>query len=459
MKSKIFKPLLITIAIVTGIHGIGTAQSMTAEQQKDMETRLKQMELKLQNMQVKMDSMKKHDSLRLKERVAVGYGTSIYTSPRAIKVTPRTPATARTPMTMVVPAAPMAPMKSLAPLAFDKDFAKAFSKPLSLNFDSNDKKLEERVKSGEVKETTKAYSKSYNIDHDDKVVIDNKWGKVTVNTWNKSEVKVEAQIRADAMETDEAQKLLDAVKIDDSKDGSTVSFTTKVEPTDGNNSWGWGTNNGKPFVRKVYISYTIYMPSKNALQITNRFGGVELPDFDGKLTVNSTYGNFTAKKLSNTANEISSRNGATNIESLNGGQLKVQYGSLDLGTVENLNVDANVSAVKIGKIKSGATLNVKYGPGVQISDLDKNIKNLSVTTYIAPLEVNFNNNQNFDFDVTVHNNSFDYGNHDVTVTSQSPDDTRRYSATKNYKGHLGKGNPDKVITVKSNYAPVKFNLQ
>ncbi|OCX50949.1 hypothetical protein BEL04_19710 [Mucilaginibacter sp. PPCGB 2223] len=456
MKSRIFNPLLITIVIVTGIHGIGKAQTTTAEQQKDMEARLKQMELKLQNMQVKIDSMKRVDSLRLKERVVVGYGSNLYTTPRAMKVTPRTPTTARTPMTLTVPATPM---KSLEPLAFNKSFSQAFAKSLNLNFDASDKKLEERVKSGEVKEVNKSFSKSYTIDRDDKLVIDNKWGKVTVNTWNKNEFKVEAQIRADAMETDEAQKLLDAVKIDDSKDGSAVTFTTKVESTDGNNSWGWGTNNGKPFVRKVFINYTIYMPAKNPLQITNRFGGVELPDFDGKVTVNSSFGNFTAKKLGNTANEITSRNGATTIESLNGGQLKVQYGSLDLGTAENLTVDANISAVKIGKIKSGATLNVKYGPGVQISDLDKNVKNLNVTTYIAPLEVNFNNSQNFDFDVTVHNNSFDYGNHDVTVTSQSPDDTRRYSATKTYKGHLGKGNPDKLITIKSNYGPVKFNLQ
>jgi len=455
MKSKIFKPLLITIAIVTGVHGLGIAQSMTAEQQKDLENRMKQMELKLQNMQVKMDSMKKTDSLRLKTRVAVGYGTSIYTSPKAIKVSPRTPATPRTPMAM---AAPVAPMKSLSPMAFGKGFSESY-KSFNFNYDSSDKKLEERVKSGEVKEVNKSFSKSYNIDRDDKLVIDNKWGKVIVNTWNKNEFKVEAQIRADAMENDEAQKLLDAVKIENSKDGSAVSFKTQVEPADGNDSWGSGTNNGKPFVRRVFINYTVYMPAKNQLQITNRFGGIELPDFDGKVTVNSSFGNFTAKKLTNTANEISTR-GATTIESLNGGQLKVQYGSLDLGSAENLNAEVSFSAVKIGKIKSGATLNVKYGSGVQISDLDKNIKNLSVTTYIAPLEVNFNNNQNFDFDVTVHNTSFDYGNHDVTVTSQSPEaDSRRYNPTKNYKGHLGKGNPDKVITIKSNYAPVKFNLQ
>jgi hypothetical protein len=453
MKLKIFKPLLITIAIVTGLHGLTLGQqAMTAEQQKDLETRMKQMEQKLQQMQVKLDSMKQLEKKHALTAVTVeGYSSA---SPRAMKISPR--------ISAVRPAAPMTPLKPTAPITvhgFQKGFSEAFSKSSSFNYDASDKKLEEKVKSGEVKEVSKVFSKSYIIDRDDKLVIDNKFGKVTVSTWNKNEFKVDAQIRADAMETDEAQKLLDGVKIDDSKDGSTVSFATKIESNDGNNSWGMGTNNGKPFVRKVYINYTIYMPSKNALQITNRFGGIELPDFDGKVTVNSTYGNFTAKKLTNTANEITTR-GATTIESLNGGQLKVQYGSIDVGTAENLSVDANVSPVKIGKIKSAGTINVRYGPGVQINDLDKNLKSLCITTYIAPLDVNFNNNQNFDFDVTVHNNSFDYGNHDVTVTSQSPEEgARKFSPTKTYKGHLGKGNPDKVITVKSNYAPVKFNLQ
>jgi len=453
MKSKIFKPLLITIAIVTGLHSLGMAQTMTAEQQKDLENRMKQMELKLQNMQVKMDSMKKTDSLRLRGR-AIGYGTSLYTSPRAIKVTPRTPATPRTPVVTMV-----APVKPLSPMAYSKGFGESFSKNMSFSFEASDKKLEERIKSGEVKEVTKVYSKSYNIDRDDKLTVNNKFGKVIVNTWNKNEFKVDVQIKADAIESDEAQKLLDGVKIEDSKDGSTVSFATKIESNDGNNSWGTGTNNGKPFVRKVSINYTIYMPSKNALQISNSFGGIELPDFEGKLTVNGSYSNLTAKKLSNTANDINNRFGNTTIESLTGSQLKINYGSLTLGTGDNLNADISMASAKVSKLRSAANISTRYG-SLQLSDLDKNLKSLSVKSNFTNVSVDVANNQNFDFDVTVTNTTFDYGNHDITVTSTSPDnDTRRWTPTKNYKGHLGKGDAEKLLTIKASYGVVKFNLQ
>src|SRR6185312_13644382 len=77
---------------------------------------------------------------------------------------------------------------------------------------------------GSSQERIKNYSKSYPVDGNDKLALDNKYGRVTINTWNKNEVKVDVQIKGTASDDETAQKLVDAITISDSKDGNTVSF-------------------------------------------------------------------------------------------------------------------------------------------------------------------------------------------------------------------------------------------
>jgi hypothetical protein len=293
-------------------------------------------------------------------------------------------------------------------------------------------------------------------------VIENQFGKVTVITWAKSEVKVDAEIKAYGNDDAETQKILDGATVADSKANSTVSYTTTIEKKDGSNSmWGSWSTNGKSFVHKVEINYTIFMPAKNPLSITNRYGGVILPDLDGKLSLNTSYGSLTAKALNNPDNEISMRYSDVNIGSLNGGKLTCSYGNgIKIDAANNLNLDARHISADISKLKSSGTITMHYGDGLKIGDLDKNLKNLNINSEYAGVSLGLDNKENFDFDVTVHNTTFNYGNHDVTVTTKSPDDdARRWVPTKNYKGHLGKGDPAKTIVIKASYYPVNFNLQ
>jgi len=330
-----------------------------------------------------------------------------------------------------------------------------------LNFNtSDDKKLQEQIQKGEVKEKIKNYSKSYSVDGNDKLVINNTYGKVTVNTWAKNEVKVDVQIKAYANEEDDAQKMLDNISITDSKENSVVSFKTNIERTqnsDGNNFWGTWFSNGRSNTRKSEINYTIYMPAKSQLQITNRYGATILPDLQGKLIIENSYGSLTGKNLSNPANEIKVRYGSANIENLGSSNLSVSYGSLNLGEADKLNADVSYSSAKIGKLTTSANINVRYSGGLQIADVDKNLRNLSVNSSYSTVKLGLPENENADIDVTVRYGSFNYGSRTVNLVNQGQDDERRYSTTKVYKGKLGKGDANKVITIKSNYGSVKID--
>ncbi|MBB6112799.1 hypothetical protein HDF23_005582 [Mucilaginibacter lappiensis] len=306
-------------------------------------------------------------------------------------------------------------------------------------------------------EKVKNYSKSYSIDGNDVINLDNRFGKITVNTWNKSEVKVDVQIKVGANDDDMAQKLLDNVTIRDSKDGSGVYFKTNINSDDNGSSWslfGGRRNN----VRKIEVNYTVYMPSRNPLNVSNKYGATSLPDLDGKLVINNSYGSLVAKVLSNPGNQITVKYGSATIGSLNGSDLDVAYGSLNLGECNKLNADISYSSAKIGRLTTSGNINVKFSGNLNINEVDKNVKNLAVNSSYSSVKLGISNEQNADFDVTVRYGSFNYGGHDINITSKSPaDNDRGYNPTKNYKGHLGKGSNDKTITINTSYGSVSFD--
>lgn len=299
----------------------------------------------------------------------------------------------------------------------------------------------------------KNYSKTYSVDANDGLSIDNRYGSVVVNTWAKNEIKVDVQIKVSSSNDSETQKILDNVTISDDKSGNTVSFKTNIgQPNNSWISWMSGGHSG----RKIQIDYIVYMPSRNELTIDNRYGSIVLPDLQGKVTINCAYGSFTAKTLSNES-AIRVKYGSANIEGLGSCAIDVGYGSLDIGSADKLTAEVSYSGATIGKLKTSGTINMRYGGGLKIGDLQKTVKNLAVSCSYSNVEVGLNGDENANFDVTTHYGGFDYNDHNVTVTAKSPADTDKgVHFTKNYKGYIGKGDAEKTIAISSSYGNVKF---
>ncbi|WP_342646450.1 hypothetical protein [Mucilaginibacter sp. CSA2-8R] len=330
--------------------------------------------------------------------------------------------------------------------------------PNVYNFKFDEKSLQEKVQNGEIKEKTKIYSKSYNVDADDKLTINNAYGKVTVNTWSKNEVKVDVQMMAYANEEEDAQKLLDNISIQDSKENSVISFKTSIAPTmvknTNTNVIGAWFSSGKSYTRKMVINYTVYMPAKSQLDVTNKFGNVILPNLSGKVNIALTSGALISQELNNP--EIRLTNGDAKISTMNNGAVNITYGSLDLGTANNIKARVVYGGMNVDRLKTNGDLAAVYGNGIKVLEVDKNCKNLNIkATYT---KVNLGVKDDYDFDVTTTLGSFDYDKNVVKVINTTPEEnTRHYSTTRTFKGQVNKGNPDKAITIKSTYSQVKFD--
>jgi hypothetical protein len=343
---------------------------------------------------------------------------------------------------------------------FGKDFSGSFNgmvPEMNNNFNNSDRNISDeeykkQIASGEIIEKVKNYSKSYSADANDILQIVNKFGKVTVNTWNKNEFKVDVQMKFSSSNEEAVNDMIEGSSITDSKVGNVVSFRTNLA------SGAKSHNNNK---QKIDINYTVYMPAGNAIDINNQFGAVILPDLSGKATIKVQFGNLIAQQLTNTQNDISisfTQDNTSTIEVFNGGKLKVQYSKFNVGVLNNADASFGFSTVDIDKIKGSADVDVKFGKGLNIGSIDKNTKTININAQFTKVNLDFKESDSFTFDVTSKMGGFDNNSGKAKVTSKTPSDEERgYSSTKTYKGYIGKSNSDNKITIIANFGAINFN--
>ena len=304
-------------------------------------------------------------------------------------------------------------------------------------------------------EKTRIISKTYSVDKNDKLAINNQFGRVVIHTWAKNEIKVDVEVKAFEASDREAAQLLETVNVTDTRSNDVISFKTTFEKSS-MNVWSH-VKNGKEERRGVQVNYEIFMPAKNALDITNRYGSTVVPDFDGPINISSSYGSFTAGKLDNPANQVKVSYGSASMSDYANGNLAISYGSLKLVNADKVNATIKSSGAKITNLYNGGNFELSYAGGFRIDEVDKNVKNLNINSSYSGVTLGIDENADFNFDVTVSYAGFNYDNQKMNLVNQlaDPGKAKTWSPTKNYKGSMGKGSDSKII-IKSNYGGVKF---
>lgn len=224
---------------------------------------------------------------------------------------------------------------------------------------------------------TKNISRTFPIGGFDKVSLDNQFGSITIKTWERREAKIDIAINAYSSNDKEAQNLIDQVNVDAGKNGDLISCKTTID------GGQWGGRNKR---REIKVNYVVYMPASNPLSLSQKFGNVNMGSFSGPLNAKVQYGDFNAGNLSGVNNDITVQYGGTNIQEMNRATVKQQYGSgLTIGTVANLDLNAQYTAVNITTIKGDAMIKQQYGSGLKIGTvnnltLDVQYANANVST-------------------------------------------------------------------------------
>ena len=222
-------------------------------------------------------------------------------------------------------------------------------------------------------EKSKTLSKSFSVDVNDKVNLNNKYGAVTIKTWDKKEVKIDIDIKAYSNSDNEAQKMMDAVTIDANKNGDMITVKTNMSERSGR--YGHGVKNGViTWRREVKINYVVYMPATNSLTVSQQYGNVEVGNFNGPTSLKVQYGNLVAGNLNNSNNYVSVQYGKCDIQELNAGVVNHSYnGPVNIGSAGTLELDAEYVGVNINTIRRSADLKIQYGKGLTVGTIGGNL--------------------------------------------------------------------------------------
>lgn len=239
---------------------------------------------------------------------------------------------------------------------------------------------------------SKTFSKSFPLDGNDRVDLNNRYGEMLIKTWDKKEIRVDIDIKAYSKDEDEAQRLIDGTVIAADKRGDLVSVKTNFAADEG--KLGSKLRNGKTISRReIRINYIVYMPATNALTLSNQYGNVTMGSFSGPLNIKVQYGSLTVGNLKNVSNILEIQYGFTKIQEINAATIKQQYGSgLNIAAIGSLNLDAQYTGVKIGSIKGDAVIKQQYGPGLDIGragnlDLTVQYANVKLGTVIGDANI------------------------------------------------------------------------
>jgi len=243
------------------------------------------------------------------------------------------------------------------------------------NDNDNDNKNDKQKKYEFVK--NKAVNKSYNVSSSDKLTISNSFGGVEIHTWNKNEIKVDITIEASSNVESVAQKIIDGITIEDSKNGGDISFKTSIK----------GTNNGKSGEKSTMkVNYDISMPASNPLHISNEFGSIVVPDYRGEVDLSNKFGSLTTGTLSN-AKSVNVEFGSAKIESTNG------------------NVSIKYSTATIGKLVGNVKLNLEFSSATKIN-IDNSLTGLDAKVSYSTVNFKPNGDLSASYDISTSFGSF-----------------------------------------------------
>jgi len=273
-------------------------------------------------------------------------------------------------------------------------------------------------------EREKKITKSFQVNGNDRLSIENQFGKVVVNTWEKNEFSVVITIRATSRSSSKCDEIIESIGVSETRAGGTVYLKTNVKQM--------ANRNG---AQSFNIDYEVYMPSTNPLTVQNKFGNVRLPSLAGAVNVEVSYGNIKAERLTQAEKKIKVSFGSADIEEIEAGsvdssysklhigrfdkgELRNSFGKTELGQAGNLRItqkygdleiesintivaQVEFSNIDIEKLGKSADLNLKYSGNADLGTLSSSVELVKINAGFSTIYMRFDATAAFDFDASL----------------------------------------------------------
>jgi hypothetical protein len=320
----------------------------------------------------------------------------------------------------------------------------------------------------------KTISKAYIVNSDAGIDIENSYGSIFVSTWNEDKIEINVQIKVSGDSEKWVNQKLDAIDVTFIGLKNLITAKTIIENSVSNKN---GRNNN------FEINYTIKIPKNGAVTLNNKYGNISTTDLFSTTDINCKYGKINLASLNGNNNKIQIGYCTTStIEFLKNAaviskysELKIvnvakidlisdyseikineavdvkynsKYGSVKIGKAKSIEANGNYLTIDIGSISNQLNLYAKYS-NVSIDTIESKANNITIVAGYSGVNLGYQANYFFDFDVTVKYCDFKYDNELSVNSKEETNYTKRVSGFYKKKG-------ENKITITSNYGNVKL---
>ncbi len=274
-------------------------------------------------------------------------------------------------------------------------------------------------------EKTKTFEQRYDLSQSDKVVIHNQFGKVNVTTWEKAEILVTATIIVGGKTESKVNDLLDEINVESDKSDGVVQYKTKIGSGRKKN---W-SNDGNATSMK--INYEVHLPAAQTLKLSNEFGPIVLPDYQGVLNLVSKFGSLTAGRILNTE------------------KILIEFGKADIKALTSLDATFKFSTINILDLEGTNELEYEFCKASKLG-LAANLKGLQLKQSYSKLYIQPNSALSASYNIK---SSFGSVSSRVSALALSYEkEENDYSNSREYVGKSGSG--EVKIRMKSSFGKI-----
>lgn len=322
-------------------------------------------------------------------------------------------------------------------------------------------------------EKRKQIEKNFDVKTDVILKIENQFGDIHVESWEKNEIDIKVEVIARSKNDERATKMMDKIEIGISQSPSMIVFATEL-----------GNINNQGDEENFEINYRVRMNPKNPIRFENRFGDIYLPFRTGESEILIQYGNmksdgmdaFIQFELAFGNADFGPLNGAemyiqysnlnlstiielelqqkfsnVQIEKVETLELEAKYGEIELGEVNSAEVEGHFSSFSIDKLKNSLVFEGNYVSGFEISELSRDFVLLDLSGQFTSYKVGLESGLSANIEAEFSYSQLNFSGLDIDFYYQDFEENK-----KEYKGKINGGSSKRTIIVNSSYGDLRL---
>lgn len=326
----------------------------------------------------------------------------------------------------------------------------------------------------------KTIKKEYDVNSDALLKVRNSYGNLNITSWNENRVLIEVHIKTNGNNEDKVQRRLDEITVDFEANSDLVSARTIYDKNKSNWGWNWGKNKNV----NIQINYTIKVPVKNSVHLSNDYGNIYLDRIDGHAKISCDYGRLEIGELHGRNNQLSfDYTSKSTIEYINSGKIAADYsgftiekagdliinadytnstieemgnlqyssdyGNLEVEEANNVQGNGDYINVKLGTVHGNVDISADYG-SVKIEEMAEDAGNIEIRTDYTGIKIGYDAQYYFDFEINAEYAGVS-GKDEFEINISKEKSHEKY-----YKGYYGQANSGNRVSITSDYGSISF---